>query len=187
MLYRLRTGEADARPNQDRRCHGQFHRRSPRRVSRRRRLSRHRHRLRDPNVRPLYSPPPDLANNGSKKDTKSIIGTSGVRDILSALDKAGFGGAVPTVCIGGVNAANVKAVLAESDAGSGRRGLDGVAVVSAIMAAVDPAAAARDLVAKVVVAKLPSVIRAVAEKTPLSHNMTNLVSLGVSGLSLKAD
>ncbi|KAF5026063.1 hypothetical protein F66182_1855 [Fusarium sp. NRRL 66182] len=108
----------------------------------------------------------------TKKDTKSIIGPSGVREILSALHSTGHG-SVPTVCIGGINASNTAPVLAA--AGSPVKALDGVAVVSALIAASDPAAVARDLLGKVIVAKIPEVIRAVAEKTPLSHNMTNLV------------
>ncbi|GKU17499.1 thiamine biosynthetic bifunctional enzyme [Fusarium langsethiae] len=108
----------------------------------------------------------------TKKDTKSIIGPSGVRDILSALHSAGYG-SVPTVCIGGINASNTAPVLAS--AGSPSKALDGVAVVSALISAPDPAAAARDLLSKVIIAKIPEVIRAVADKTPLSHNMTNLV------------
>ncbi|KAI6772311.1 hypothetical protein HG530_003269 [Fusarium avenaceum] len=108
----------------------------------------------------------------TKKDTKSIIGPSGVRDILLALHSAGYG-SIPTVCIGGINANNTAPVLAA--AGSPVKSLDGVAVVSALIAASDPAAAARDFLSKVIVAKIPEVIRAVADKTPLSHNMTNLV------------
>lgn len=108
----------------------------------------------------------------SKKDTKSIIGPSGVRDILAALAAAGHG-AVPTVCIGGVNASNAGPVIAGCRAAA--KALDGIAVVSAIVAAADPAAAARDLLAKVTVAMIPQVVRAVAETTPLTHNMTNLV------------
>lgn len=109
----------------------------------------------------------------TKKDTKSIIGPSGVRDILSALYDAGYG-SVPTVCIGGINASNTAPVLAA--AGSPSKSLDGVAVVSALIAAPEPATAARDLLGKVIIAKIPEVIKAVADKTPLSHNMTNLVS-----------
>ncbi|KAH6998687.1 Hydroxyethylthiazole kinase family-domain-containing protein [Ilyonectria sp. MPI-CAGE-AT-0026] len=108
----------------------------------------------------------------TKKDTKSIIGPSGVRDILAALAAAGHG-AVPTVCIGGVNASNAGPVIAGCRAAA--KALDGIAVVSAIVAAKDPAAAARDLLAKVTVAMIPQVVRAVAETTPLTHNMTNLV------------
>jgi thiamine-phosphate diphosphorylase / hydroxyethylthiazole kinase len=74
-----------------------------------------------------------------------------------------------------VNASNTRTVLAQSSAGP-RKSLDGVAVVSALVAAPDPAAVARDLLAQVVAAKVPDVISAVAKTTPLSHNMTNLVS-----------
>ncbi|EGR50682.1 uncharacterized protein TRIREDRAFT_75992 [Trichoderma reesei QM6a] len=109
----------------------------------------------------------------TKKDTKSIIGPSGIRSILQALSSAGHA-SIPTVCIGGINARNATAVLLESSAAP-QKSLDGIAVVSALVAADDPAAAARDLLAKVVTGRVPDVLRAVAEATPLSHNMTNLV------------
>jgi thiamine-phosphate diphosphorylase/hydroxyethylthiazole kinase len=108
----------------------------------------------------------------TKKDTKSIIGPQGVSAILSALAANGHGG-IPTVCIGGLNASNTRQIMAQSV--SPRKTLDGVAVVSAIVAAEDPAAAARDLLGKVVAAKVPDVMQSVAKKGPLSHNMTNLV------------
>ncbi|KAL6356190.1 hypothetical protein LRP88_09781 [Fusarium phalaenopsidis] len=108
----------------------------------------------------------------TKKDTKSIIGPSGVCEILSALAAAGHG-AVPTVCIGGVNGSNAGSVL--TAARSPTKALDGVAVVSAIIAARDPAAASRDLLSQVITAKIPEVVGAVANTTPLTHNMTNLV------------
>ena len=75
--------------------------------------------------------------------------------------------------------------------------LDGVAVVSAIVAAGDPKKAAEELLhlvknrppfaagllansqkdqdAAALVQQVPAIIKAVGEKTPLSHNMTNLV------------
>jgi thiamine-phosphate diphosphorylase/hydroxyethylthiazole kinase len=81
--------------------------------------------------------------------------------------------ATPTVCIGGVNASNTDAVLAQS--ASLHKALDGVAVVSAIIAAPDPAAVSRDLLGKTIRARIPRVVGAVGSKTPLSHNMTNLV------------
>ncbi|KHN99506.1 Hydroxyethylthiazole kinase [Metarhizium album ARSEF 1941] len=108
----------------------------------------------------------------SKKDTKSIIGPSGVAGILAALHAAGYS-STPTVCIGGINASNASAVLAGS--ASPHKALHGIAVVSAIVAADDPAAVSRDLLAKVVTAKIPRVVAAVGRKKPLSHNMTNLV------------
>lgn len=108
----------------------------------------------------------------TKTDTKSIIGPSGVSTILQSLVSQGHAD-IPTVCIGGINASNALAVLAQS--ASPTKTLDGVAVVSAIVAVEDPAAAARDLLGKVIAAKVPGVVRAVAKKGPLSHNMTNLV------------
>ena len=88
------------------------------------------------------------------------------------MQDAGYGD-VPTVCIGGINASNAAEVLA--GAASPGKPLDGVAVVSALVAAQDPAAVARDLLSKVALSKIPDVIATVARKTPLSHNMTNLV------------
>ncbi|RFU79980.1 thiamine-phosphate diphosphorylase [Trichoderma arundinaceum] len=109
----------------------------------------------------------------TKKDTKSIIGTAGIRTILLGLSAAGHG-SVPTVCIGGINGSNATSVLIESSAAPAKS-LDGVAVVSALVAAEDTAAAARDLLGKVVAGRIPDVIKTVAATTPLSHNMTNLV------------
>lgn len=112
-------------------------------------------------------------STATKKDTKSIIGPSGVRTILKAMVEAGHG-AVPTVCIGGINNDNAAKVLAQSSAAPAKS-LDGVAVVSAIIAAEDPAEAARCLAGHVAVAAIPLVVGAVGRTTPLSHNMTNLV------------
>lgn len=109
----------------------------------------------------------------TKKDTKSIIGTAGIRSILQALSSAGHA-SIPTVCIGGINSSNATAVLVESSAAPAKS-LDGVAVVSALVAAEDPAAAARELLTNVAMGRVPDVVKAVAAGTPLSHNMTNLV------------
>lgn len=110
----------------------------------------------------------------SKKDTKSIIGTAGIRSILQALSSAGHA-SIPTVCIGGINSSNATAVLVESSAAPAKS-LDGIAVVSALVAAEDPAAAARVLLTNVAMGRVPDVVKGVAAGTPLSHNMTNLVS-----------
>jgi thiamine-phosphate diphosphorylase/hydroxyethylthiazole kinase len=99
---------------------------------------------------------------------------------------------IKTVCIGGINASNTSRVVWQST-GYGKS-LDGVAVVSAIMAAADPEAAARELgrlvktppafaksvapmeqTTKLMLDLVPRIIVAVAEGKPLSHNMTNLV------------
>ena len=126
----------------------------------------------------------------TKEDTKSIIGTSGVQQILSSLADAGH--AVKTVCIGGINASNAQRVLYQTT--TSKKHLDGVAVVSAIMAANDPKQAASELhkfleqpppfatsVSKSdikradIMEKVPSIIKRMASKKPLCHNMTNLV------------
>ncbi|GIZ45460.1 hypothetical protein CKM354_000862600 [Cercospora kikuchii] len=126
----------------------------------------------------------------TKENTKSIIGTAGVQLILASLAEKGLD--VKTVCIGGINALNVQRVLYQT--ASAQKQLDGVAVVSAIMAANDARQAAshlRELVRKpppfaassskpalsqqVIRTKAPELIKRMAGKKPLCHNMTNLV------------
>lgn len=131
-----------------------------------------------------------------KKDTKSVIGPEGLKNTLAVLDSKGHN-AVPVVCIGGLNASNVFQVMFRGS--PKEKPVDGVAVVSAIMAAEDPEAASRhllDLVVKSdkmnrsahprsgqsrikskedVLELVPQVIKTVHETKPLSHNMTNLV------------
>ncbi|KXH30757.1 hydroxyethylthiazole kinase [Colletotrichum simmondsii] len=142
----------------------------------------------------------------TKENTKHIIGTAGLRTILTELAAAGHLPGVKTVCIGGLNPSNIQRVLYQSanpDASS-PTSLDGVALVSAIVAAKDPESASRNLLELVktspsyrsitssasgstsdasaspvdvdnLLAKIPSVITRVATTSPLSHNMTNLV------------
>lgn len=131
-----------------------------------------------------------------KKDTKSVIGTQGLRQTLEVLDSKGHS-AVPVVCIGGLNASNVFQVMFRGS--PALNPVNGVAVVSAIMAAEDPEATARhllDLVVKSdklnrsarlrsgwskmetikdILELVPQVVKTVHETKPLSHNMTNLV------------
>lgn len=107
-----------------------------------------------------------------KTDTAAILGPAGVRAILAALAAAGHA-SVPTVAIGGIDAANAAAVLAQARAP--RKALDGLAVVSAIVASPRPAAAAARLLSTVLRARLPPVIASMRRTTPVSHNMTNLV------------
>lgn len=126
----------------------------------------------------------------TKENTKSIIGTAGVKNILhrlSTMDET-----IPTVAIGGLNASNVQRVMFQSKSPS--KGLDGVAIVSAIMAADDPKAAAaalRKAVTEIpttmspmakqnkavesLLSQVPGIVKALGEKSPLCHNMTNLV------------
>ena len=135
-------------------------------------------------------------NTASRKtNTKEIIGAAGVRNILEIM--AGAGHDTPSVCIGGINAANLQRIMFQC--GSPKVKVDGVAVVSAIMAASDPQRAARNLLDLVknppvfqvdtfeerpdacdtrsIIALAPSVIQRTHKTTPLSHNMTNIVRL----------
>ena len=126
----------------------------------------------------------------TKKDTKSIIETDGVRNILHALST--MEPDLPTVAIGGLNASNVREVMYQSASPS--KTLSGVAVVSAIMAAPDPCAAAAEL--REAISTVPSpvshkvhkhastskllsqvggIVRTLGRVSPLCHNMTNLV------------
>ncbi|KAI4265978.1 MAG: hypothetical protein L6R38_009039 [Xanthoria sp. 2 TBL-2021] len=127
----------------------------------------------------------------TKEDTKAILGTAGVRDILGGI--TGLEKVVPTVAIGGINAKNIQRVMFKSQAM--RKRLDGIAVVSAIMAADDPKAAAQELrrlatkppgfinegrpnpikAVDYLLRRANSVIKDLGAKHPLCHNMTNLV------------
>ncbi len=101
-------------------------------------------------------------------------------------------GKVSTVAIGGINASNVQRVMYQSK--STFKGLDGVAVASAIMAAEDPKQAAVDLRTLIgnppsfakgavgstasleaLLTEVPKIVRELGVKAPLCHNMTNLV------------
>ena len=129
----------------------------------------------------------------TKEDTKSIVGTAGVRAMLSALSEKGFA-ALPTVCIGGIKAENCQRVLYQSKALA--KGLDGVAVVSAIVGAADPRVAAAELksllaqpppfarvqqpfgnmiTTETILNEVPKIVKTVGHVKPLCHNMTNLV------------
>ena len=128
--------------------------------------------------------------SSTKENTKSIIGTAGVRTILHHLSMTDA--KIPTVAIGGLNLSNVQRVMFQSKAP--KKGLDGVAVVSAIMAAENPKSAAAELrqaidtVPKtsspgakenhslpILLRKIPHIVAALGLMKPLCHNMTNLV------------
>lgn len=92
-----------------------------------------------------------------------------------------------------MNASTMQRVLYQ--ASDSKKKLDGVAIVSAIIAAEDPKKASEELLALIrspppfvalassqkevdvneLIQQVPDVIKTVGEKTPLSHNMTNLV------------
>ena len=126
----------------------------------------------------------------TKKDTKSIIGTAGVRNILQQLSSVEPD--IPTVAIGGLNTSNVQRVIYQS--ASPNKSLSGVAIVSAIMAAHNPSTAASQL--RMAISSVPStmsprsventstarlisqvsgIVKTLGQKSPLCHNMTNLV------------
>ncbi|KAF2836747.1 TMP-TENI-domain-containing protein [Patellaria atrata CBS 101060] len=138
----------------------------------------------------------------TKENTKSIIGTAGVRSILGALSSLQT--PPKTVCIGGINEDNVQRVLYQSVSINPPKSLDGIAVVSAIVSALDPEAAAKqlrslirtpppfaiqvkkhklmieadenhvrlDLTFKPIVTEL---IKKLVDTNPICHNMTNTV------------
>ncbi|KAH7038162.1 Hydroxyethylthiazole kinase family-domain-containing protein [Microdochium trichocladiopsis] len=130
----------------------------------------------------------------TKENTKSIIGIEGLQQLLQKLED--LKSSVKTVCIGGLNKTNISRVLWQSTTPSGRS-VDGVALVSAIMAAPEPGVVAAQLLRVVktppafstlapaqgqlkrppqdLLEVIPEVITAVDAKKPLSHNMTNLV------------
>ena len=115
-----------------------------------------------------------------------------MKKILDSLAADGYGN-VPVVCIGGINRSNCRTVLLKSRSAENR--LSGIAVVSAIIAAASPQAEAEELLKLVqgippfreaatrrtqqepsmVVERVQAILKAVHDKTPLSHNMTNLV------------
>ncbi|KAK4690236.1 thiamine-phosphate diphosphorylase / hydroxyethylthiazole kinase, partial [Lecanoromycetidae sp. Uapishka_2] len=126
----------------------------------------------------------------TKENTKTIIGPAGVKDILHRLSS--IVEKIPTVAIGGINASNVQRVMFQSK--SSWKGLDGVAIVSAIMGAEDPKAAAaalRKMITEVpttmsskakdnnavesLLKQVPDIVKALGIASPLCHNMTNLV------------
>lgn len=100
---------------------------------------------------------------------------------------------VGTVAIGGINRSNVQRVIYQAQ--SPKKGLDGVAIVSAIMAAEDPKAATEELVkliksppsfaltprpsraneAEALLQEVPQIVRKMVEVHPLVHNMINFV------------
>lgn len=101
--------------------------------------------------------------------------------------------AVGTVAIGGINHSNVQRVIYQSQ--SPNKALDGVAIVSAIIAADDPKASAEKFVeliknpprfaltchasrtneAEALLKEVPQIIRKMVEVHPLVHNMINFV------------
>lgn len=137
-----------------------------------------------------------MLNLSRKKDTKSIIGTRGTQEILARC-KTGTKHTVGCVAIGSINANNVQRVLHQSTAGDNK--LNGVAVVSAIVAAADPRKAAAELLRRTksasevfyasvpqgsqsippstdaILPRVEAIIKKHVTSSVLSHNMTNTV------------
>ncbi|CAG8364331.1 unnamed protein product [Penicillium salamii] len=125
----------------------------------------------------------------TKTNTKSVIGTAGTQIILDAIKYSSVG----TVSIGGINHSNVQRVIYQSK--SPQKSLDGVAIVSAIVAADDPKASAQKFAelinnaprfalasnpsraneTEALINDVPQVIRKMVEVHPLVHNMINFV------------
>lgn len=98
-----------------------------------------------------------------------------------------------TVAIGGINHENVQRIIYQSQ--SPARGLDGVAIVSAIMAADDPKSAAKEFASRITILppfaveppeiresevsalldEVPKIVRKMVSTHPLVHNMINYV------------
>lgn len=150
-----------------------------------------------------------LYATNTKKNTKDIIGVNGIRKILHYLytqdDEASKN--VKTVCIGGVNASNLQLIKHQllapvsTSPSTDPKTIDGVAIVSAIMASPDPKSASANLAhlwatpppfkaksashhfwlekeddeLSAIHSSTLSCIKSVHQKSPLSHNMTNLV------------
>ncbi|CAI7618295.1 unnamed protein product [Penicillium bialowiezense] len=125
----------------------------------------------------------------TKTNTKSVIGTAGTQIILDAIRDSSIG----TVSIGGINHSNVQRVIYQSK--SPLKSLDGVAIVSAIVAADDPKASAEQFAelinntprfaltsnpsraneTEALLNDVPQIIRKMVEVHPLVHNMINFV------------
>lgn len=114
------------------------------------------------------------------KKVKRVCGPVGVRRLLEVLAAHNRGRDRPIRCvgIGGINHSNAAKVMAQCKVGDAK--LDGVAIVSCIMAAADAAAATRKL-CEAISGHLPWIWTAQAEhvdrfrQKPLVHHITNNV------------
>ncbi|KAK2874956.1 hypothetical protein FQN49_001905 [Arthroderma sp. PD_2] len=127
----------------------------------------------------------------TKTNTKSIIGTAGVKRILKCVSS--ISSKVGTVAIGGITLSNAQRVIYQSQATT--KALEGIAVVSAIMAADNPEAVAASFIRAVsrnppfatfpitpreneeslLLNSVDALFKKVATVHPLCHNMINYV------------
>ncbi|KAI9773610.1 MAG: hypothetical protein M1840_006884 [Geoglossum simile] len=134
-----------------------------------------------------------LFATNTETDSKSIIGTAGVKKVLGAL--SAMDEKISAIAIGGINSSNVQRIIYQCKASF--KALDGIAVVSPIIAAPDAKRAAEEI--KGLIRKLPAfatanglkgtkfidretlvqsvsaIVRKLGQARPLCHNMTNLV------------
>lgn len=133
-----------------------------------------------------------------KENAKHIIGTAGVRNILSAIAESHLD--VDTVLIGGINPTNIQRILYQSTIihpHGHLHGPSGIAVVSAIISSPTPESTASTLLNLVrtpppfaaqlksndqnprttpaLLAALPQIFKRLSTSHPLCHNMTNTV------------
>lgn len=128
----------------------------------------------------------------TKELKKNPIGVQGLKSLLTI-----NAGRVKTVAIGGINHSNVQRVLYSSTPYNSMWKLDGVAVVSCIMASVNPGMAAKSLsrlyrskcpwesdkppqiteqtTVMGLVSRVPLVIKQISQVRPLLHHITNNV------------
>ncbi|KAF9227454.1 thiamine biosynthetic bifunctional enzyme [Gyrodon lividus] len=127
----------------------------------------------------------------TKQLTSPILGVRGIGSLLSALD----GTSVKAVAIGGINSGNILRTLHGSVSATGHR-LDGVAVVSDIIASMEPLRSAQTLkdaymswstatntravpltryTADSIKAGVVDLMQAIKETNPLIHQITNVV------------
>ncbi|KAI7904437.1 Hydroxyethylthiazole kinase family-domain-containing protein [Cokeromyces recurvatus] len=122
----------------------------------------------------------------TKKNIKKPLGIEGVKRILKSIEN----NPVPTVAIGGISASNAYELLVGTE--TGKIHIDGLAIVSAIMAAEDPKIACEELLSliekgfekigvkakRTVEEALDYTVQAaknVKSKTPMIHHITNYV------------
>lgn len=120
-------------------------------------------------------------STATKSDTGDAIGVVGVVEILEQIKDS----QIPVVAIGGINALNARKVMLQCI--SSGKGLNGLAIVSALMNAQDAKSAAIELHGTVMESQIRSAlqvptldlvfeaIRNLQSVHPLVHHMTNLV------------
>ena len=127
------------------------------------------------------------------KNPDWIVGTNGTKDILTSL--SAMDEKVATVLLGDISATNAQRIIYQSKALF--KGLDGVAVLSAITEAEDPKKAASELKAllkqpppfaalsgvgvrkvkdvRALLQIVPTVLKVLRQKVPLCHHVTSVV------------